>query len=114
MIRGDPNTDELDWSCNAEEMDPNGPDPHVVSDLLQFIYSQTPDSGDNFYAEAEAPTRVYYGRAACNGELSHEDCKKCLEDCYYRVFHHCKYKMGGQVKLEDCRMRYEDYPFSDE
>ncbi|KAL3727931.1 hypothetical protein ACJRO7_032643 [Eucalyptus globulus] len=61
----------------------------------------------NYYAKYHS----CYGHAACFGALAKSNCDDCVD--YAKDFLHdeCDLSHGAQVQLQDCRMRYEDYPF---
>lgn len=74
-------------------------------ETISHLIKNTPDTGyDYYYIFYDA-----YGHAACNGKITKEDCTSCLksardQDC-------TPGRVGAQIQLQDCRIRYENYPF---
>ncbi|XP_030441558.1 antifungal protein ginkbilobin-like protein [Syzygium oleosum] len=84
-----------------------------VNDVLQDLVSRTADNGFNFYRQSTDLGQTCYGHAACNGAISHYDCFTCLQAARYDLTDGCPQNTGAQVQLKDCRMRYENYPFTE-
>ncbi|OWM77899.1 hypothetical protein CDL15_Pgr018468 [Punica granatum] len=110
--RGKPNTKEQYIHCSPNKYE--YPDLYgqsmtwVIADLQQ----QTSKSEYNYYNRSPWNNGyVCYGHGTCNGALSAADCADCLCEAYKRILTKCENSYGAQLQLQDCRMRYEQYPF---
>lgn len=75
---------------------------------------QTQFNGYDYYNFFSGPNAVIaYGHGACNGAISNLDCEVCLITGMKRLKGECDDKVGAQAQLQDCRMRYENYPFTE-
>ncbi|KAI4369950.1 hypothetical protein MLD38_018341 [Melastoma candidum] len=107
------NTNKVEALCNAESCGDVEWGDHLeklVNDLIDLAPVL------HFSAYARYPlwydASTWYGCAACNGHLSQDDCSSCLKtisDVYAK--NTCRGRAGMTIKLEDCRMRCEVYPF---
>ncbi|KAJ0111322.1 hypothetical protein Patl1_02073 [Pistacia atlantica] len=68
------------------------------------------------YAEGELElgynnTMKLYGLAQCTRDLSHSNCKICLDGIIGDLPNCCDGKEGGRIFTGSCTIRYEIYPF---
>lgn len=84
----------------------------AVGQVLQKVIEKTPYKGYNFYAQTPWP-EIVYGHAACNGEIKLVECRSCVDAAGSMLLDRCPNSMGAQMELNDCRIRWESYPFSD-
>lgn len=85
-----------------------------MTSVMKDSVIQTPTNGYDYYNFFSGPNGVVaYGHGACYGGLSPLDCFVCLNTCMHRLSRECGYSIGAQVQLKDCRMRYENDPFTD-
>ncbi|KAI4386933.1 hypothetical protein MLD38_004806 [Melastoma candidum] len=54
-----------------------------------------------------------YGYGFCRKELSSNDCGDCIDAAKDSLFRECTNRVGAQVELQDCGIRYENYKFMD-
>eukprot|EP01018_Ginkgo_biloba_P035572 Gb_12662 [translate_table: standard] len=59
----------------------------------------------------ESSSEKIYGLEMCWKSLSEEDCSKCLSEGISAMFKCCSGRVGAQVYLGTCTVRYEIYPF---
>lgn len=81
----------------------------VVYDLI----NNTEDHGFNYYNSPVIDEGSAYGHATCNGELSKVACELCVSVADDKLEDFCGTDIGGQIQLENCRFRYENYPFTE-
>ncbi|OWM78070.1 hypothetical protein CDL15_Pgr018639 [Punica granatum] len=112
MVRGEPNTDEIYYHCNDNKFRYEDPYFESVKDVTNQVQDQTPSHGYDYYANSPGPY-VCYGHGVCNRGLSTEDCSSCMFAARDSILYRCYYSYGAQVQLHDCRIRYEQYPFSE-
>ncbi|PKH75971.1 hypothetical protein CRG98_050036 [Punica granatum] len=105
--------------CNGESYDPHdGPD-YIGSPLffvIQFVLGDVMENtaasqGHSYYAVSQEPDAIAYGHGACDGKLAETDCSTCMSVAHERILDECKDRIGGQLQLQDCRIRFEIYPF---
>lgn len=66
----------------------------------------------DYYAASPFTGGIASGHGACNGELSEADCSSCMLVAHDQISFACDRRVGGQVQLKDCRLRFEIiYPF---
>lgn len=76
--------------------------------LIDLCYS-TLINGYNYYTSSND----CHGHGVCNGALTQHDCSDCLNEAAYRMTNEWNHSRGAQIQLTDCRIRYEDFPFSE-
>ncbi|PKI34228.1 hypothetical protein CRG98_045385 [Punica granatum] len=80
---------------------------YVVTD----VGSHTSTEGYNYYNTSPSTIAIAFGHGACNGELSRTDCDLCMNHAVWTLLQDCVQSTGGQIQLQDCRIRYENHPF---
>ncbi|KAI4343215.1 hypothetical protein MLD38_027744 [Melastoma candidum] len=93
---------KIDADESTEEWD--------VSYPIWWLIQQTPIQGYHQHLSYNG----YYGVAACNGQISQDDCNDCLEYANNMIFTSCGFGDGAQLRLADCRLRFEHYQFPDD
>lgn len=83
-----------------------------VNDVLYDLAFNI-DSAFDFYTQRTGSDVSCYGHAACNGAISPFGCFICLNSARAFLADGCPQNTGAQVQLKDCRMRYENYPFTE-
>lgn len=108
-VKGDPY-----YSCNGNTYDANGPIAAGVESVLKDLVDYTPTLGYDFYDNYFDPTGVHvYGHGFCQGTLSSIDCGSCILTAVNQIHSLCPLRVGAQLQLTDCRIRYELYSFSE-
>ncbi|KAI4302605.1 hypothetical protein MLD38_038329 [Melastoma candidum] len=69
------------------------------------------ENGYNVKENVSIEYNTYYANAACNGELSKEDCGKCLMTADDLAIIQCRNSDGVNMKLADCHLRAGSYDF---
>lgn len=114
MVRAHPNTNLISVLCNNDAFDPNDGYRESVTDVLVDVIESTPNLGFSYYTARPAPNnRQAYGHGACYEGLSSADCAVCLGLAFPKILNGCPSRVGAQLQLQDCRLRYENYPFSE-
>ncbi|KGN47889.1 hypothetical protein Csa_003100 [Cucumis sativus] len=114
MVVSIPNTGVRSVLCNSGTF--TGGDPFTVSldYVLKELQSATPTVKNyDFYNISPYPNAFAYGHASCNQNLSTSDCTTCLEAAKNNMLGSCQMRIGGRSVLNDCTIRYEQYPFDD-
>lgn len=112
--RADPNTNLISVLCNNDAYDPGDGYRASVQDCLADLIGNTAGQGYSYYASRPAPNNTFvYGHAACYGGLSSTDCTGCLGLAFPKLLNGCLYRIGSQIQVQDCRLRFENYPFTE-
>lgn len=77
--------------------------------VMDDVCAYTPMNGFNYYTSCFD----CHGHGVCNGVLTQSDCNECLKEARDHLFNECRLRVGAQVQLKDCRIRYENYEFSE-
>lgn len=96
--------------CGLDSVSSESPDERHILDLRSYLVRDTPNNGFNSKLKFEG----YYGQAACNLEISRPECDACLINANSQLFQKCEDTIGGQIKLGDCRLRFEHYEFPED
>lgn len=113
-VRSDPDTDITLLLCNGGRYSEGDPFATSLADVIQDLESQTPKRKIyNYYNISPFPNSFAYGFASCTQNLTSKDCSTCLSSAKTDMFGTCDDRIGAQVTLHDCRIRYEQYPFDD-
>ncbi|CAO2191478.1 unnamed protein product [Urochloa humidicola] len=110
-------------AANTVVCNPNsyGDGDHAFADSLEdlleelvFLTPWTPSHDVRTNRPFQGPTLVY-GHAACRPGFVGEDCKFCLGYVATQMQHVCGHSLGGRAAQgDDCRVRYEQYAFTDD
>ncbi|KAF7850580.1 hypothetical protein BT93_L5253 [Corymbia citriodora subsp. variegata] len=99
--------------CNAQKFMPWDSFASARGDVLNDLSANTAKNGYNYYSKAESNGESCYGHGACNGALVNADCASCMSFAKDRIKEECGQSIGAQIQLQDCRIRYENYLFSE-
>ncbi|KAI4369271.1 hypothetical protein MLD38_017731 [Melastoma candidum] len=110
--------------CNEEVFKSEGYSHQRVVELIHDILVHTPNAtaGNNYYVHktCDKEERLcgdfqdIYGHGKCNATVSEDDCRTCLGVAYEQMFLECPNRIGAQIQLKDCRLRYEKYGIADD
>ncbi|OWM82082.1 hypothetical protein CDL15_Pgr001656 [Punica granatum] len=98
-------------ACSQDVYDPQDPFKKSMTYVLTNVASQTATHGYDYYSSSPWPDSHAYAHGACSGSISNSDCATCMGVAFSKVMDFCAYKRGGQIQFQDCRIRYESYPF---
>ncbi|XP_023905789.1 antimicrobial ginkbilobin-2-like protein [Quercus suber] len=101
------------YAWNTQNVsDPNSFNPKV-RDLLTELAHQASESPKMYKAGVLKldESRNLYGLVQCIGDLSGNDCTKCLEGATKQQPDCCDGRQGGRVMTGSCNMRYDLYQF---
>ncbi|KAL2630403.1 hypothetical protein R1flu_015089 [Riccia fluitans] len=109
------NTLEVSTICNGSPV-PDAESQQAVTDAIGDVVKHTSDPGYHYKAFKSKDQRAAYAIGACNGALSKSQCDTCMSMADFKLDLYCRepssiYKKGGQIKLVDCRLRFELYDF---
>ncbi|KAL2630399.1 hypothetical protein R1flu_015085 [Riccia fluitans] len=110
------NTLEVSTICNGSPV-PDAESQQAVTDAIRDAVKHTSDPGYYYKAFKSYSQRPGYAVGACNGALSKSECDTCMSMADFKLDLYCRepssiYKKGGQIKLVDCRLRFELYDFN--
>ncbi|OWM81365.1 hypothetical protein CDL15_Pgr007403 [Punica granatum] len=110
-----PDVTVLSFICNTQG---RPQDPKLFGKSVSYIWknlpTETPEHGFDYYTTSPYTQEVVYAHGVCNGRLSNDQCTTCLLEAFHQVFQICIFTpIGVQMKLQDCRIRYENYPFAE-
>ncbi|CAI9781163.1 unnamed protein product [Fraxinus pennsylvanica] len=111
-VKGGPNTSINVLGCNVNSYAEGDPFGNSVTYVLFDLMNVTPSQqGFDYRATSPYSTAVAYGHATCSRALSNNDCANCLVSAKATLESNCGGRIGGQTKLVDCTMRFENYYF---
>ncbi|KAF8040846.1 hypothetical protein BT93_B2925 [Corymbia citriodora subsp. variegata] len=114
FVRADPDTTMVNKICNGNVYGSSDPYANSVSYVLEDMATVTANPpGYNYYTESPYAEATAYGHAVCNAALSFTDCATCMSSAKSQILSNCPNSIGVQMQLQDCRMRYENYPFTE-
>ncbi|KAI4343090.1 hypothetical protein MLD38_027633 [Melastoma candidum] len=108
-VKGE-DTSELSHLCNLNINPDDSNQEWDISYLIAKLIDQTPTHGFSQHLEYNG----YHGVAACSGQITKEDCDDCLDYANNEIFQICGFGDGEQIKLADCRLRFEHYEIPDD
>lgn len=81
--------------------------------VLGHLTTDTSLGGYDLYIPTPGPPSYdhVYGHGVCDRELAPADCNSCMEIAVSHLVNDCFLSVGAQIQLQDCRARYESYPF---
>lgn len=112
-VKGDPDLWLVYKICNGIKYQWGDTYGTRVESVLQDLVHETQYHGYSYYSHDTYSGQGCYGHAACNGALSQDDCFSCLFAARDRLKEVCPLDTGAQLQLRDCRIRYENYQFSE-
>ncbi|KAL3725229.1 hypothetical protein ACJRO7_030269 [Eucalyptus globulus] len=102
VVSGTPDMSEMFFDCNLATYQYSDPFAYSLTWLLSTLEDVTP-SQQNYDYYAISPYLV----------LSFDDCSTCLFYAHGHVLDECPMSIGAQLELPDCKVRYEQYLFTD-
>ncbi|XP_076893773.1 antifungal protein ginkbilobin-like protein [Bidens hawaiensis] len=109
-----PNTNITSVLCNSGIYTRGDPFAISLAYVLNELTTKTPaKQGYNYKNISPYPNAFAYGHATCNQNLTSTDCKKCLDAAEFQMLSNCNDRIGARAVLNDCSIRYEQYPFDD-
>ncbi|OWM77914.1 hypothetical protein CDL15_Pgr018483 [Punica granatum] len=104
----------ISMRCNTKLYASGDPFAYSLAYVLNDMVTVTPNhQGYNYYTSSPYPSSVVYGHAACYQGLFYSDCVTCVMSARDQVLNVCPMRIGAEVVRNDCKMRYEWYPFID-
>lgn len=100
-------------TCNGQHFREFSSYDAAVGGLMHDLVLNTPSNGFNRYTVDEVDGARAYGHAACNGEITKDDCGQCLDGAVTYIRSYCGLSIGAQLQVRDCRVRYENYYFTE-
>ncbi|XP_030543913.1 antifungal protein ginkbilobin-like protein [Rhodamnia argentea] len=114
FVRGDPNVAAVNKICNGDSYESSDPYADSVSYVLEDMATVTANRpGYDYYTHSPYAEATAYGHAFCDSSLSYTDCATCVSHAKSRIVNECGKRMGVQMQLQHCKMRYENYQFSE-
>ncbi|KAK3415359.1 hypothetical protein EUGRSUZ_H00898 [Eucalyptus grandis] len=114
VASGDPDTSETFLACNLATYQLNDHFSFSLMTLLSHLEQGTPYQPNyDYYTTSLYQEAVAYGHATCNPALSYDDCSTCLNYAHGHVLDECYLSIGARLDLQDCKVRYEQYSFTD-
>lgn len=112
-VAGGPDT-TLRWrTCNGEKVG-RWSDFAIATGQCLVALKDTPDRESyDYYVTSRFGGGIVFGHGNCNGAISQSSSSDCLRAALDALVP-CALSVGAQlVQLEDCRIRYEAYPFNE-
>lgn len=114
VVMAGPSTAMVSRRCNNNLYTSGDPFAYSLDYVLNDLVTVTPNrQGYDYYTNSPYPTSIAYGHATCNQGLSSSDCVTCVMSARDQLLNVCLMSVGAQIVLYDCKMRYEQYPFTD-
>ncbi|KAL8029030.1 hypothetical protein ABFX02_14G201700 [Erythranthe guttata] len=111
VAKSDPNTSVNLIVCNGNSYSQSDAYANSVAYVLADMMNVTPNHGYDYKTQSPYAQAVSYGHATCNTALNYNDCADCMIAARSAVTNNCLDKVGAQVSMVDCSMRYENYSF---
>ncbi|CAO2210983.1 unnamed protein product [Urochloa humidicola] len=103
--------------CNPNSYGDNDPFGESLAHLLQELVFLTPWAAGGADVYSSRPFQepiLVYGHAACRPGLVGDHCQFCLGYAATLMEKICGHSLGGRSsQADDCRVRYEQYAFTD-
>ncbi|KAI4330153.1 hypothetical protein MLD38_028456 [Melastoma candidum] len=112
-ILGSPDTDIVFIICHRDRTGEGSTYDDAVGEVITKLIRGTFEADGVLYSMATVETSVCYGRGICSLHMDRTDCKNCLRTADTLIQEHCPLTMGATLKLVDCSLRFETYPFND-
>ncbi|KAJ9543209.1 hypothetical protein OSB04_022916 [Centaurea solstitialis] len=113
VVQAAPNTNITSVLCGIYTKG----DPFTVSlaYVLDELKRVTPSEQGryDYHSISPYPNAFAYGHALCNRNLTSTDCRTCLDVAEVDMLDTCNSRIGARAVLNDCGIRYEQYPFED-
>ncbi|KAG6645184.1 antifungal protein ginkbilobin-like protein [Carya illinoinensis] len=110
-----PNTTAITALCNMGMYSQGDPFGISLDYVVAELERATPMSKNyDFFNISPFPNAFAYGHATCNLNLTNSDCATCLGAAKMTMFGTCLSRIGVRAMLQDCTIRYKQYPFTDE
>lgn len=114
IAQSDPDVSVVSRICNVDRFTDYDDYAGSVAEVLNLLMQKTSASNYNLYVTSNPKYgSLCYGHGACNGVLSHQDCDYCLKCAVGLIIDQCEFSIGVQFQLTDCRIRYENYRFTE-
>ncbi|MFS7987478.1 putative Gnk2-like domain-containing protein [Helianthus anomalus] len=114
VVQSAPNTNVISVLCNSGTYTKGDPFTISLAYILDELTNVTPSQkGYNYQNISPYPNAFAYGHASCNQNLTSTDCKTCLDAAEVNMLSGCIDAIGARATLNDCSIRYEQYPFED-
>lgn len=87
---------------------------HMLSDqVLSDLRSNTATHISDYCNSASYGDVVRFSRVVCGVGLARLDCATCIDFAFGRIKESCRTSVGAQLHLFDCRIKYEQYEFTE-
>ncbi|XP_030550334.1 antifungal protein ginkbilobin-like protein [Rhodamnia argentea] len=113
IIRSNPEVTFVDKLCNEAQFWYWDDYDNAFYAVLQDLRSNTAGNGFNYSTQSSVNGAKCFGHGVCNGALTQADCTSCMGSAYDEVQRECPRSIGAQLQLHDCRLRYEQYSFTE-
>lgn len=114
LVVSAPNVNIVSYECSNRLYDAGSTFSFTLETVLTDLKIHTATAGYDYYGSScPAGGSLVYGHGVCSESLSMADCNLCMNTAYWNVLNKCSLRMGAQMQLQDCRMRYEDYEFKE-
>ncbi|KAJ4834262.1 hypothetical protein Tsubulata_046015 [Turnera subulata] len=114
VVQSVPNTNVVSVLCNSGVYSKGDPFATSLASILVDLETVTPTRKTYDYFDISPyPNAFAYGHAACNQNLTSSDCSTCLGAAKTAMVDGCPSRIGARSVLQDCTIRYEQYPFND-
>ncbi|KAI4373301.1 hypothetical protein MLD38_011437 [Melastoma candidum] len=113
FIQRDPDTKIVYEICNGETYGEGSSFSRTLLEVLYQVKENTAYNKFNYYYESPVPgpSPRGYGHGRCNGQIWYGYCTQCLRVAADHILWDCPMRVGAQIQLVDCRVRYEQYAF---
>ncbi|KAI4368987.1 hypothetical protein MLD38_017482 [Melastoma candidum] len=101
--------------CNNKTYEENSSFDRTLRDVLYQVKENTAYNKYDYYNESPwpGPSPIGYGHGRCNSQIRYGYCSECLRVAASQILRDCSMRVGAQLQLVDCRIRYEQYEFGE-
>lgn len=101
----------LAFHCQTDSHEPTSDAEKACDEVYDFLRIHGEDPGYSATKQVKIGNDKYYGHAACDGNISQDQCSKCIGIAYELAIKQCTFSNGAQVKFGSCRFRVDNYDF---
>lgn len=111
---GDPDVTVVACGCSVQKYSTDDTDYDTsVTNVMTNLVDDTPGNDDSYVVDVW-PEFTVFGHGTCNPWLSDSACTACIYIAAKQLTQvSCPMSVGARLQLVDCRIRYEDYQFTE-
>ncbi|CAJ1936807.1 unnamed protein product [Sphenostylis stenocarpa] len=97
--------------CSQPKYTPGSPYENTVNSLLTSLVNSASFTNYNNFTVAAASSNTVYGLFQCRGDLSNDQCSRCVARAVTQLGTLCFASCGAALQLEGCFVKYDNATF---